>query len=385
MPIEGTTIAGASRRTGTTTPREATTAPRETMIPEPGEGLRDRPGAWKGPVVKGVASRTVLRVTVASAMAARVTVSLAVGVVASLATSAAAQEGSEPASGSAGTLRWTATGFSNPESVLEDAARGVLYVSNVNGGALDRDGNGFLSRLSPDGTIEALQFVGAKGGAGPMDAPKGMAMDGPDTLYVADIDRLHRVDLAAGAIVETFEARGAMLLDDPSVSEDGDVYVSDIAGRTIWRLRDGAMELWLEDDALMHPNGTRVEDGRLLVAGWGRDMRADGTASQPGHLFTIDLADKSVDDLGSGAGIGHLDGVEPDGSGNYLVTDAIAGALYRVHTTGEHDLLLDLDPGSADLEVTESGRLAIIPQAKGNRVDAYDLIGSLAVDASAER
>ena len=266
-----------------------------------------------------------------------------------------------------GTPLWSTEGLSNPESVLEDAGRSTLYVSNVNGAPTDKDGNGFISKLSPDGSIDTLKWIEG------MDAPKGMVMDGADTLYVTDIDRLHRIDLNEGTITKTWDAPGAIFLNDPAIAENGDLYVSDIASRTIWRMSDDTMELWLQDDTLMHPNGTRVEDGKLLVAGWGRDMQEDGSTLTGGNLFTIDLETREITDLGTGVGIGNLDGLEPDGQGGYLVTDFIAGALHRIQADGSHEQLLDLDQGSADLEVVENGRIAIIPQMMGNRVDAYDL------------
>ena len=48
---------------------------------------------------------------------------------------------------------WSAEGFKAPESALLDEARGVLYVSNWNGNPADKDGNGYISKLSPDGTV----------------------------------------------------------------------------------------------------------------------------------------------------------------------------------------------------------------------------------------
>ena len=51
---------------------------------------------------------------------------------------------------------WSAEGFKAPESALLDEARGVLYVSNVNGNPTDKDGNGYISKLSPDGTVIAV-------------------------------------------------------------------------------------------------------------------------------------------------------------------------------------------------------------------------------------
>ena len=41
--------------------------------------------------------------------------------------------------------------FSTPESVVYDAERHVLYVSNIDGSPSEIDGKGFISRLSMNG------------------------------------------------------------------------------------------------------------------------------------------------------------------------------------------------------------------------------------------
>src|SRR5439155_172729 len=67
-------------------------------------------------------------------------------------------------------------GFLTPESVKYDTAQDVYFVSNVNGGPLAKDNNGFISRVRPDGAIENLKFVeGAHNGV-PLNAPKGLAL-----------------------------------------------------------------------------------------------------------------------------------------------------------------------------------------------------------------
>ena len=39
------------------------------------------------------------------------------------------------------------TGLANPESVLYDPQQDVYFISNINGGLLDRDNNGYISRV----------------------------------------------------------------------------------------------------------------------------------------------------------------------------------------------------------------------------------------------
>ena len=91
---------------------------------------------------------------------------------------------------------WSAEGLKAPESALLDEARGVLYVSNVNGNPTDKDGNGYISKLSPDGTVTQAEWVTG------LDAPKGLALH-DSTLYVSDIDKLVAIDVGSGKIVNT--------------------------------------------------------------------------------------------------------------------------------------------------------------------------------------
>lgn len=260
---------------------------------------------------------------------------------------------------------WTLGGFMHPESVYEDTARQVLYVSNLNGAPTDKDGNGFISKAGMDGKLQALKWI-----EGGLNAPKGMVMKG-DTLWVTDIDRLIEIDAKAGKIVNTYPAEGAIFLNDPAIDEDGNVYVSDIAARKIWRLKDGQMAIWYGEENLQHPNGLRVEDGKLIVAGWGREMNDDGSTKVPGNLFTIDLKTKELLNLGGGQGVGNLDGLEKDAKGHYLATDFMAGALYRISADGTYETLLKLKQGSADLELLDDGQTVVIPKMMEDAITAY--------------
>jgi hypothetical protein len=260
---------------------------------------------------------------------------------------------------------WSLSGFMHPESVYADGAGGY-YVSNVNGAPTDKDGNGFISKVSADGKMTALKWIEG------LNAPKGMVMKG-GKLYVSDIDNLVEIDPAAGKVTATYPAEGAVFLNDTAVDEAGNVYVSDIAKRKIWQLKDGKMAVWYEKDDLMHPNGLRVEGGKLIVAGWGKEMQDDGSTKTPGNLFTIDLTTKELKNLGSGEGVGNLDGLERGADGTFLVTDFMAGALIRVKEDGSHEMLADFNAGSADLEVSEDGKTAIVPVMMDDKVSAWAL------------
>ena len=248
---------------------------------------------------------------------------------------------------------WSTGGFEAPESVVHDRARDVLYVSNVVGDPVGKDGVGYISRLAPDGTVPEMQWIGG------LDAPKGMVLAG-DTLWVSDIDRLVAIDLEAGEISGSWPAEGAVFLNDTAVDAAGRIYVSDMLTDRIHVLDGDSLSVWLEDDALTHPNGLVVQDGRLLVAAWGRDLQDDFTTLEPGHLLSVDLETRAISVV-STAGVGNLDGLEPDGAGGWLVTDWVAGGLHRIAPDGAAQKLLDLAPGSADLEYLPEDKLAIIP------------------------
>jgi hypothetical protein len=90
---------------------------------------------------------------------------------------------------------WQTTGLKHPESALPDPTATFAYVSNVNGQPLDKDGNGFISKVSlKDG--KALEVEWAKG----LDAPKGLALANGH-LYAADIDKLVEIDAGSGKIL----------------------------------------------------------------------------------------------------------------------------------------------------------------------------------------
>lgn len=259
---------------------------------------------------------------------------------------------------------WVLEGFQAPESALLDNQRNVLYVTNIAGDANAKDGIGFISKVSPGGTMLEAEWI--KG----LNAPKGMVLNG-NRLYVSDVDSLVEIDVEKGEVTDRWMAEGSQFLNDTAIDSAGRVYVSDMLADTIYVLENGALKVFLRDAGLLHPNGLLVDGDRLLVASWGADIQPDFSTKTPGHLLSVDLNSKAITPVGNGTPVGNLDGLEPDGSGNWLSTDWVNGALYRLHLDGKADQLLDLNQGSADLEFIESGRLAIIPMMLDGKVIAH--------------
>ncbi len=110
-------------------------------------------------------------------------------------------------------MLWETTGLKTPKSALPVPAEGFAYVSNVAGKPTDKDGNGFISKVSlADGKIIALEW--AKG----LDAPKGLALAG-GKLYTADIDKLVEIDPKTGKVagkVRRARARNSSTTSPPT-------------------------------------------------------------------------------------------------------------------------------------------------------------------------
>jgi sugar lactone lactonase YvrE len=262
-------------------------------------------------------------------------------------------------------LLWETKGLAQPESVVVDPATGAIYVSNIVGAVMQKDGNGFIAKLNGDGKMVTRQWV--KG----LDSPTGLALH-DRTLYVADVDQLVEINAASGEIVKRYPAKGATFLNDVAIDSDGTVYVSDTPSNTIWRLKDGSFEPWIADDKLNGPNGLLVQGDMLVVASLGK-IPGVGQKQELAGLSLISLKDQSVTKLGDGRPIGNLDGLELLQPGVYLVTDWAAGALYRVDAKGKAQQLIDLNQGSADLTYLPDKKIVLIPMMLDNTLVAYRL------------
>jgi sugar lactone lactonase YvrE len=258
---------------------------------------------------------------------------------------------STAAAAAAPRLLWETKGLAQPESVVEDPATGVIYVSNINGAVMQKEGNGFISRLTAIGKMLERQWV--KG----LNSPTGLALH-DRTLYAADVDKLIEINAASGEILKRYDAKGAVFLNDVVVDDEGTVYVSDTPMNTIWRLKEGSFEPWLANT--------------LIVASLGK-VQSQGQKKELGTLLAVSLDDQKMSKVGKGELIGNLDGLQAIQPGVYLVTDWAQGALYRVDAKGKVDELIDLNQGSADLSYLPSKKMLLIPMMLDNSLVAYRL------------
>lgn len=262
------------------------------------------------------------------------------------------------------------TTFKTPESVLYVSGPDVYLVSNINGSPGEKDNNGFISRVAPDGRIlEGAWIAGGANGAF-LDAPKGMAVTG-DTLLVADIDAVRLFHLTSGAPLGSWEVPGATFLNDMTSAPDGTIYVTD-SGFTasfdesgtdaLYRFGPGGEAIAVvKDPSLGHPNGICVAPDGVVVVTFGS-----------GDVYRVDPASGARTDLPKPP-TGQLDGVVRLADGTLLISSWEGSKVYRLDGAGTYTVVVEGITSPADIGYdSQRGRL-LIPVFMENRVEIREL------------
>lgn len=167
-------------------------------------------------------------------------------------------------------------GFATPESVAHDAAQDVYFVSNINGAPLDVDGNGFISKVTPAGEVQAKFIAGGVDGV-VLNAPKGLVVVS-GKIHVVDIDRVRTFDSTTGAPEGEIVIKGATFLNDIAAAPDGSFYVSDSGlnkdfssngSDAIYKIEGGKVRKLLASKKLGGPNGVLAATGGTWVTTFG--------------------------------------------------------------------------------------------------------------------
>ncbi len=235
-----------------------------------------------------------------------------------------------------------------PESVIYNAMKNEIYVSNINGKPLEKNGKGYIAKLALDGKIVEKKWITG------FHAPKGMGIiDG--TLYVTDIDRVHKIDINEGKVVKTYNAPKAKFLNDIDIDTSGTIYISDMNTADIYVLQDDTLSVWIKL-GYQSPNGLYLSNGRLLV-GTSSGIVAVNTRTK--KVTPLEPHDRSID------------GLKPLGKNSYIVSDWDG----KVEIIGKNrQVLFDKSDGkvnAADFEFISGMKLLLVPTFFDNRVVAY--------------
>jgi sugar lactone lactonase YvrE len=244
----------------------------------------------------------------------------------------------------------TDTTVAVPESVLPDAKKNILYVSLIDGGSWVADGKGGVGKMSPDGKTFDGQWITG------LQAPKGLGIVG-NRLFVADITEVIVVDIANGKIEKRIQPENAKALNDVTVTDDGIVYVSDSKEGRIWRIQNDAATLYL--DSVKGVNGLKAIRNDLYIGGGKSFFRADKNKSLT-----------KIAELPQG-----IDGIEPVGNGDFIVT-SWGGYIYYVSANGTVETLLETHQqkkNTADVGYDMKNKILYVPTFNGKTVAAYKL------------
>jgi DNA-binding beta-propeller fold protein YncE len=245
----------------------------------------------------------------------------------------------------------TSDGLKTPESALFDQKSNSIFVSNIDGDATTKDGNGFISILDINGKIKTLKWVTG------LNAPKGQAIY-KDKYYVADIDELVVISIKEAKIINRYKIENAKFLNDVTVSKDGTVFVSDMLDHKIYALSNNKISLWLDDKVIENVNGLWAEKGKLYIGNT--------------QILQIDLKTKEVKVIIEKCE--RVDGIEKMSDGNFIFSNWEG----RIFITKGKEITKLLDTVSdkmntADIDWIASKNLVLVPTFVGNTLDAYQL------------
>ena len=252
------------------------------------------------------------------------------------------------------TRAWeTEATLKTPESVRFDAARKVLYVSNIDGEPWATDGKGSIAKVGLDGKVIAAEWVTG------LDCPKGLALsDDGKWLYAADAGGIVVIDVKAGKIKNKIAIPDGIQLND-LVNDKGTLYVSDSKGKKVYAVKGKKASVWLDEKVLKGPNGLFVHKGALYVL-------------DDNSLNRVE-ADKSLTKIATEMP-GGADGLENvTGSDAFTVT-AWSGAVWYVNKDGTKELLFDgkaEKTNTADTGWDPATRTLYVPTFFKNTVIAF--------------
>jgi sugar lactone lactonase YvrE len=257
-------------------------------------------------------------------------------------------------------------GMNHPESILFDSAVDLYLVDNVNGDPLAKDGNGFISKVNPDGRVISLKWIAGGENGVTLNAPKGSGLKG-DTLFVADIDAVRMFNATTGAPLGSIAIPRATFLNDICIGPDGTVYITDSGFR-----EQGTQFVPSGTDALwkIGPRHRPVAIARGKDLGAPNGIIADSTGVTmvtygSGQVFHFDANGTRTELPKPPKGV--LDGIVRLPDGSLLITSWEGQAVYRL-ANGQYTTVADSIQSPADIGWDPTRSRVLIPDMMANRL-----------------
>ena len=264
------------------------------------------------------------------------------------------------------------SGFSTPESVLYDKQADMYLVSNINGAPLDKDDNGFISRVSPDGTITNLKWIDGASASVTLNAPKGMTIVG-NRLYVADIDTVRVFDRVTGQPITSIAVPGATFLNDLASDNLGifsTVYASDsgldanfqpTGTDAVYKIQFNQLSPMVADPGLHSPNGVANAPLAVYMATFSSNI-----------VYRINKFTNHIEEF-THLPTGSLDGLVRLPGGTMYVSSWEGSNVYKVDAGGTITTEVSGTPAPADIGYDSNRSRLMIPLFMDSKVQIHTL------------
>jgi DNA-binding beta-propeller fold protein YncE len=263
------------------------------------------------------------------------------------------------------------TGLRHPAGIVVDPATDTYFISNQNGGPMESDNNGFITKLNRDGKVAALKFIEGGQRGVTLHAPKGMVLV-DRILYVADIDHVRGFDLNSGRPVADIDFGGLHIDFLAAVAADdaGWLYVADAGTDTIYKLNlraDRRPVVLVQDKILSGPNGLAVHPstGALIAVSWnsGRIVEISKTGAVR-VLFSNSFFNSHF---------GNLSGVDFDAYGNMYVSDFSQGKILRIDPRLRIQTIAEFLTTPATVAIDRKNHLILVSYLSGDAAEINGL------------
>lgn len=247
-------------------------------------------------------------------------------------------------------------GLDWPESVLVDAERNNIYISNIETIEMhgwDNDGRGFITAIVDDGKLIRKRWVDSK----PwniLNAPKGMCIK-DNVLYVADNSRLLSWPIKMPDPARVIKLPGAEQLNDIA-ADDMFIYVSDTKQGTIYKLPPRGSGKRLK--APKGVNGLACFEDKLFAV-----------SISEGEIYEIDKTGrKQPRAVGLKKHFKGLDSIMFFDDGSSIVTDLRGNKLFSVNSDMTEVVKLADIKWPADLGIDYENQIIYVPLLKNGQV-----------------
>lgn len=205
----------------------------------------------------------------------------------------------------------------HPESVVYDAKRKCLYVSNMDKATpLDNLETDPVSKVSMDGKEVETEWMNG------FSSPTGLVLRN-DTLYIVEKNGLAIVDVENKKIIQRIPVSSTGFLNDLTIDTKGRIFVteSEKDGK-IYLIENGKSSLWYSGNEIGGFNGI-LADGKSLLLGVNSDHTLKKMCLKTQKVKTVAYL-----------GEGNIDGIQKTLSGDYLVSHFL-GNLYEISRKGK--------------------------------------------------